>query len=92
MHDPLKILTVVQNGIYAGKLFRSRFLSSFNDVLIPFDLFIVIISVVLIILALMLVGRSDLAFACGGVTKERLLGSALLAADHEVPLEWFALR
>jgi hypothetical protein len=59
--------------------------------LIPFDFFDIIVGDVLTLLAALLINLSDFAFAFGGITKEGLPSSALIASDHEIPLEWFAV-
>jgi len=70
---------------------RSRILPAFNNVLIAFDPIIVIAGEVLTLLTLVRVGCSDLAFAFSEIAKDCLLTAALLAGDHYIPLERFAV-
>ena len=66
---------------------RSRFLSSLNNVLIPFDFFRLVSGVILALLAAMFVSFSDASLASRSVTKERLFVAAVSTRHNKIPLE-----
>jgi hypothetical protein len=70
-----------------GPSLRSRFISSLNNVLIPFDFFRRVNIVTLTVLAGVFVSFSDASLASRSVTKERLLVAALSTRYNKIPFE-----
>jgi hypothetical protein len=87
--DPFGQVKHLSGRVYfcVKKVLGSRFLSSLNYVLIPFNFFRLVSIIMLTVLAAMLVSFPNASLATRSVTKQRLFVAALSTRHNKIPLE-----